>query len=443
MRHPTRHLAHGLGGVAAAILVASASGATVAQEASVTPLRSGAPMASATTSPTVVEVLDAGDRGVAPVVAPEDLASVVAGDTAFAIDLYRSVADDAENVVLGPLSISVAMAMQHAGARGDTAAQLQRAMHFELPTERLDTAFDALGRSLAATNGPGVTSTLVNQLFGQASYPFEPAFLDDLGTHYDAPLATVDFGADPDAARTVINRWIADQTAGRITDLIPPGAIHELTRLVLVNATYLDAAWAHPFNAALTTERAFRLASGRRVRVPTMSRLGDELVARGNGYRAIELAYEGDRLAMLVVVPDDLARFERDLTPRRLDRIVDRLEQEFVDLTMPTFSVASAVDLVPPLRALGITDAFDPKLAELSGISAEPGLHLDAAVHQAFITVGEAGTQAGAATALGDSGAEMNTTLRINRPFLWLIRDRETGSVLYLGRVIDPRVTGS
>lgn len=433
MGHVTRRLHRTLAAGAVGILLATTASATVLAQGSPLP----SPMATAPAGP--VGLLRAGVRDPAPQVPAQDLAALVTGNTGFALDLYRQVAEGADNVVLGPLSVSVAMAMQHTGTRGETAEQIERAMHFPLPGERLDAAFDVLGRSLATMSGPGLTSSLVNQLFGQASYAFEAPFLATLDARYGAPLATLDFGADPEAARAAINAWVAEQTAGRIDELLPSGAIHELTRLVLVNAMYLDAAWADPFNAALTEPRRFRLASGDRVPVPTMARVGHDLVARGEGYRAVELPYVGDRLAMLVIVPDDLADFEGRLSPDRLDRIVDRLEEEYVDLTVPTFGTASTVDLVEPLRELGISDAFDPDLADLSGMTAEPRVHVDAAVHQAFITVGEAGTQAGAATAIGDSAAAMPTTLHVNRPFLWLIRDRETGSILYLGRVTDPR----
>ena len=254
-------------------------------------------------------------------------------------------------------------------------------------------------------------------------------------------MAAVDY-ADPEAVRQRINAWVASRTNDRITDLVPSGALSTLTRLVLVNAMYLKADWAVPFNAAFTQDRPFRLASGKKVDVPTMS-MGVALpVAHGDGYRAIELPYDGDRLAMLIVVPGDLAAFEAGLTSDAYDAIVGSLEQDTVALTMPTFSARTRLGLAEPLQALGITDMFDPALADLSGISPEPGLHVDAAVHQAFVKVAEQGTEAAAATAIGDTGTSgPPPAFKVDRPFLWCIRDRATGSILFMGRVTDPRDT--
>jgi serpin B len=213
-----------------------------------------------------------------------------------------------------------------------------------------------------------------------------------------------------------------------------------------VNATYLKADWDNPFNAAFTENRPFRLASGRTVRVPTLSGLDYGMrVGRGPGWRAVELPYVGERLAMLIVVPGDLATFEQTLDLQQLAAIVARLDEESVDLTLPTFSARTRLDLKAPLQSLGITDSFQPGVADLSGISdvaLDDGLHVSAAVHQAFVKVAEQGTEAAAATAIGDSGASAPPPpFRVNRPFLWLIRDRDTGSVLFLGRMMDPRRT--
>jgi len=340
------------------------------------------------------------------------------------------------------LSISFAMAMNQMGARGTSESQTAARMHFDLPSDRLAAGFDRLSRELAALAGPRLTISLVNQLFGQRDYPFEEPFLETLGSRFGAPMAVVDYG-DAEAVRVLINAWVASQTNDRIKDLLPQGSIDGLTRLVLVNATYLKADWARPFNAAFTEDRPFRLATGERVKVPTMSfgHFGAP-VGRGDGYRAIELSYDGDRLAMLVVVPDDLAAFQASLTAETYDAIVASLADDGVALTLPRFSARTRVNLAGPLRALGITDVFEAKLADLSGISPEPGLHVSAAVHQAFVKVAEKGTEAAAATAIGDSGTSgPPPAFRVDRPFLWFIRDRETGSVLFMGRVSDPRDT--
>ena len=434
----------------AALLVTAPPGSGVlAQEPSPSPAPSAAtsPGASVVPAPSPlsgplagIEILVRGERDPDAVVPDEDLAAVVAGNTAFAFDLYREVASEPGNLVLGPLSISFAMAMNQMGARGTSESQTAAGMHFDLPSDRLAAGFDRLARELEDLVGPKVALSLVNQLFGQRDYPFQEPFLETLGSRFGAPMAVVDHG-DAEAVRALINAWVASRTNKRIKDLLPQGSIDGLTRLVLVNATYLKADWACPFNATFTEDRPFRLAPGMTVEVPTMSdgRFAGP-IGRGDGYRAIELAYDGGRLAMLIVVPDDLAAFQAGLTRKAYQTIVTSLAEDRAALTLPSFSAQTRVNLAGPLQALGITDVFDAKLADLSGISPEPGLHVSAAVHQAFVKVAEKGTEAAAATAIGDSGTSgPPPAFRVDRPFLWFIRDRETGSILFMGRVSDPR----
>jgi serpin B len=434
----------------AALLLPAGSLAGSAQSPSASPSASPGPATVATPAPSPssldgplagIEVLVRGTRDPAVAVPDEDLAAVVAGSTAFALDLYRTIAEQPGNLVVGPLSISTAMAMNHMGARGDTETQTAAGMHFDLPSDRLAAGFDRLARELAAIARPKLELSLVNQLFGQRDYPFEEPFLETLGRRFGAPMAVVDFG-EAEAVRQLINAWVASQTNDRIKDLLPEASIDALTRLVLVNATYLKADWARPFNTALTEKRPFRLASGKRVRVPMM--VDDHFGARvgsGDGWRSIELPYVGDRLAMLFIVPGDLAAFEAELTTEAYDAVVASLAEGTVALSLPRFSARTQVDLVPALRSLGIEDLFVPFVADLSGIStADPGLHVSAAVHQAFVKVAEKGTEAAAATAIGDSGTEgPPPAFAVDRPFLWFIRDRETGAILFLGRVSDPR----
>ena len=422
-----------------------ATGVTPTLAQSPAPSPSAVPSVSPSSAPDPlagIELLVRGTPDPGLVVPPEDLAAVAHGNTAFAIDLYRQLASEKGNLVLGPLSISTAMAMEQMGARGATADQIAAAMHFDLPADRLAAGFDQLDRELEALAGPKVTVSLVNQLFGQTGYPFEEDFLATLSSRFGAPLAVVDY-ADPEAVRQLINAWVASQTADRIKDLLAPGVLTETTKLAVVNATYLKADWAEPFEAAFTKPRVFHLASGKDVKVPTMTAVTSYPTAIGKDYTALELPYDGDRLAMLIVMPDDMAAFERGLTADRYEAIADAVKMRFLDLKLPRFSARTASDLVDPLRAMGIVDAFDPGLADLTGIAPD-GLSIGAIVHEAFVAVAEKGTEAAAATAVmtGDSGFETPPLdLRVNRPFLWFIRDRETGSVLFLGRVDDPRET--
>ncbi|MCK6507315.1 serpin family protein [Myxococcota bacterium] len=371
---------------------------------------------------------------------------------AFAVDLlHRSAAE--ENLFLSPYSISVALAMTWAGTNGATEAQLTSALHFDLPEDQLHPAFNALDLALAGradevpvpeTGDPGdaFALSLVNQLFGQAGYPFQAPFLDTLALHYGAGMRLLDFQADPEDCRGQINAWVEAVTQERIEDLLPPGSITDLTRLVLVNAIYFKASWWAPFEASATTDQAFTTLSGAEVSVPTMHGELETRYGAADGLAVVDLPYVGEQLTMTLVVPD-AGRFTdvRDgLDAATLDEILASLSVYRVTLAVPRFSFRTALDVIPPLRELGVVDAFDPELADLSGMSTASELYVSGVFHQAFVAVDEAGTEAAAATAVvvGDESEPPHAELIVDRPFLFLIRDRPTGAVLFLGQVVDP-----
>jgi serpin B len=386
--------------------------------------------------------LKVGRRDRTPDVPADDLRKLVRGNTAFALELYRRVRGSlGDNVVLGPYSISVAFGMQHVGTRGTSSRQIEDVLHFTLPTERLDQAFNALSLDLESRANPKLRFNVVNRLFGLQGYPFKEPFLREVTEQFGAPMAAVDFRTAPEQARKLINRWVASQTNRKIKELLGPGTIDRLTRLVLVNAIYLDAKWASPFLAAQTSDDDFRRVDGSVVKVPTMFKEYTGPVAVRRDYTAVELPYQGGTVAMLVVMPRRLKAFERSLDPAALDAIVSSLREEYVYLYQPKFSIRSNAELGPTLQAMGMVDPFALETADLSGISDEP-LYISFVIHEAFIKVDEKGTEAAAATAIGDSAgsAGPDTTIRIDRPFLWFIRDRETGTVLFMGRVMDPSI---
>ena len=269
-------------------------------------------------------------------------------------------------------------------------------------------------------------------------------------------MAAVDFQGDPEAARTLINKWVAAQTAQRIKDLIPKGQIKRTAKLVLVNATYMKARWATPFLRQATSSQRFYLVDGGRVKVPTMHQ--DETLpsAITADYTAVELPYAGGKLAMLIVMPtpDTFSRFERSLDGSVLREVVGALERQTTSVALPTFSIRTRLALAETLQEMGMRDAFDPSRADFYGISAYPrsdpygGLFIAKVFHQAFIKVAEKGTEAAAATAIIDEGTggggEVPPLMAtIDHPFLWFIRDRVTGTVLFMGRVLDPSDTAS
>jgi serpin B len=262
----------------------------------------------------------------------------------------------------------------------------------------------------------------------------------------------VDFSEHPEVARRLINGWVADRTADRITDLIPKDQLRKSTLMVLVNATYLKARWEVTFTRARTTPQRFVRQDGTRVKVPTMHQDRFLPVVRTSDYLAVELPYKGRELSMLLVMPSPgtFARFEKALDRSVLAGVIRRLEDRFTYLALPRFSIRTRLDLGATLKALGMKDAFDRDTADLTGMTTIPPeqvrLYIAKVFHQAFITVGEKGTEAAAATAIIDDGAtgggvEDYVRATFDHPFLWFIRDRGTGTILFMGRVVDPSDT--
>lgn len=393
-----------------------------------------------------------GTRDMSPDASAADVRAVVRGDTAFAMDLYQRLRRSQKgNLVFGPYSISLAFAMQHAGARARTARQMERVLHFTLSTARLDAAFDRLSLDLGSRQNSQVRLSIANRLFGDrllgdVPVPFRRAFLRELTRNFAAPMASVDFSERPEAVRKLINGWVADQTAGRIKDLIPRDQLTQDTVLVLVNAMYLNARWADSFHRARTTDQPFVRLDGTRVRVPTMHQDQTFPVAVTNEYLAVELPYKGRELSMLLVMPRSgtFGRFEKALDPSVLAGVVRRLDERFTLLALPRFAIRTRLDLGSTLEAMGMKDAFDGRVADFSGIADTDVVRLFVAkvFHQAFITVAERGTVAGAATAIVDEGAtggvEDHVRATFDHPFLWFIRDRASGTLLFMGRVVDP-----
>ncbi len=379
-----------------------------------------------------------------------DLAEFVAGNTAFALDLYGALSGEGENLFLSPHSISLALAMTYAGARGETEQQMADALHFTLPQERLHPAANALdlelasrGEGAAGTDGEGFRLNIVNAIWGQKDFAFLASFLDVLAVNYGAGLRTLDFASEPEPSRQTINNWVSAQTEERIKDLIPAGVITALTRLVLTNAVYFNAAWASPFEELATRDQPFDLLDGTQTTVPMMSQMEAFKYAAGQGYQAVELPYDGNELSMVILLPDagGFAAFEASLDAQRLATILGDLALEQMTLSLPKFTFESAFGLGEVLRQMGMTDAFDPTVADLSGIDGLRDLYIAAVLHKAFVAVDEAGTEAAAATAvvisltgLPDPGIPVT----VDRPFIFLIRDIETGAILFMGRVVNP-----
>jgi serpin B len=431
MRRRFRPLANALALIGILVLLA----ACVATPPAASPQPDPSPTPMAIAAIPGAEVLVRGERSVADV-ALEDVRAVAAARNAFGLDIFRLLAREDGNLALGPDSISNALSMTYAGARGNTAAEMRAAMRFNLPDPRLHRAAGALDASLLEANDiDGIDIARGTRLFGQRGLQFNEPFLEMLSRDYGAPLATLDFAQDPEHARGVINGWVSELTRQLIPELMPEGKITAATLLVIVDAQYMKAAWDEPFDPDWTRDAPFHLADGSTVEVPMMGHHLSIPMASGDGWVAGELPYEGERLAMLVVVPQDLAAFEAGLDIELLDSIIGQLREVFVPISMPRFEVKQHTSLEPVLRELGIEDLFGP--ADLSGI-ADAGIWVGGVEHEAVIKVNEEGTEAAAATGVEIPGSMPMVELNADRPFLFFVRDRQTGSILFMGRVADP-----
>jgi serpin B len=389
------------------------------------------------------------ERITSPDVSPSEEALLVEGNSAFAFELYQALKEEEGNLFYSPHSISLALAMTYAGARGETAEQMAETLQFMLDQDSLHPAFNWLDAELASRgegaqgkDGEGFRLNIVNAIWGQKDYSFLPAFLDVLAENYGAGLRILDFINETEKSRVTINDWVSDQTEGRIKDLIPQGAIDALTRLVLTNAIYFNAAWAYPFDEKATANGAFYLLDGGQVSVPMMKQTESFGYTDGEGYQAVELPYDSDELSMVILLPEDgqFQAFEDQLQAQEVGDIISDLQPAQVALTMPKFEFDSEFSLKDTLTEMGMPIAFSDD-ADFSGMTGNLGLAISDVLHKAFVSVDEAGTEAAAATAVivGETAAPgQQVEVTIDRPFTFLIRDIETGAVLFVGRVLNP-----
>ncbi|MGH3367797.1 MAG: serpin family protein [Nocardioidaceae bacterium] len=373
---------------------------------------------------------------------------------AFTADLYRTLAAGPGNLVCSPYSVAVALAMTRNGARGRTADEMDRVLHAPGP-ERFNAGMNALVQRLEDRAGThrrltGDESDLVldsaNSLWGQRDLRWEEPFLDVLARHYGAGMRLVDYIADPEHAAELINAWTSEATRERIPRLIPPGVLDHLTRLVLVNAIYFKAAWLEQFDKTATRRHPFTTSDGSRVEVDMMSEdLHRAAFASGEGWRAARLSYVGGELALAVVVPDadrSLGDVEASLDGPGLDRLLTRFRPvPVLRVEMPRWTFRVQARLNDHLIALGMPTAFTDR-ADFTGMTTQEQLCISHVLHEAFIAVDEAGTEAAAATAVVvrvvSAQVEPPLTLIADRPFLFVLFDIETATPIFIGRVSDP-----
>jgi serpin B len=389
-------------------------------------------------------------RETSPAAGPDDISTLVEGNTAFALNLYQILKDEEGNLFYSPYSISEALAMTYGGARGETGKQMAAALQFQLAQNRLHTAFNALDLELASrgegaqgADGKGFRLNVVNAIWGQKDFAFTSQYLDLLAQNYGAGLRIVDFIQKTEEARKTINDWVSQQTEERIQDLLPEGSVTELTRLVLTNAIYFNAAWASPFTKEATSDGQFNLLDGTQVTARMMKQtMKSYKYAEGPNFQAVELPYDGNELSMVILLPQSgqFRNFEADLSSQ-MAGIVSNLKSAHVNLTLLKFKIEGEFGLKKALSDLGMPVAFSELEADFSGMDGKKDLHIQDVLHKAFVTVDEEGTEAAAATGVIVGTTSMPSNIKdmtIDRPFVFLIRDISTGAILFMGRVMNP-----
>src|SRR5574341_183891 len=326
-----------------------------------------------------------------PNASPSDLEALVHGNNTFALDLYQSLRQNDGNLIFSPFSLSIALAMTYAGARGETESQMTQTLHFDLPQAQLHPAFNALDLQLVqrgqapSKDEQPLQLNIANSVWAEQTFSFLQAFLDTIAQNYGAGIQLADFLHQYEAVRKEINRWVSGQTKNKINDLIPEGVLDSSTKMVLVNAIYFKADWESQFDPADTKDAPFHLLDGSEVQVKMMSNgLYGVPYIRGDGYQAVELAYQGGTAAMDLILPDEgqFAEFEASLNSQKLDEILSRMQDTTLMLEMPKFNFEAEFDLKDQLSAMGMSEAFDPDRADFSGMTGARDLFVSAVVHK-------------------------------------------------------------
>lgn len=374
---------------------------------------------------------------------------LVQGSNQFAFELYGKLRSAEGNLFFSPTSISTAFAMTYVGARGDTAGQMSKVLHFPQDVNQTSTEFASLVKQL---NGDGKDRgyklSIANAIWGQKGHPFAAAFLTTLKDSYAAPLTEMDFKTAAEPARQEINGWVAKQTADKIKDLVPPGAIDGSTRLVLTNAVYFKGDWADKFDPKLTHDGDFVLAPGQKTTTPLMNRGGSYgyaqvTLAGGAKAQLLELPYANNALSMLILLPekmDGIADVEQALSVEKLQEWAGKLRKQEVHVSLPKFKTTAELSLKETLSSMGMPLAFSDQ-ADFSGMTGKPDLCISAAIHKAYVDVNEEGTEAAGSTAIimkPTAVPRETPVFRADHPFVYIIRENGTGAVLFIGRLSNP-----
>jgi serpin B len=368
---------------------------------------------------------------------------------ALGVDLYGSFALRDGNILFSPYSISEMLALLSVGADGKTKQELLQALHWGRSSDSLAEAFGAQDRHLDGATRGRETLLIANGLWFQKDGAPRSAFLNSARDDFGAEIREADFVGSAAAAQLEINSWVESKTFGKIHDLIPPGALNEGSRLALANAVYFKGRWEHPFEANGTSPRPFHIARDKEIATPAMIETEKLKVVSESDFDLLELPYEGGTLSMVILLPktlDGLPSVEKRLSSSTLFAWLASLDfskRRNMHVTLPRFKMAYAVDLTAALKQAGVTSAFSQHDADFSALNGKRDLYVSTAFHKAFVDVNEEGTEAAAATFGGvvTFGIELSDEFKVDHPFIFMIRDNSTGCLLFLGRIVDPRMS--
>lgn len=378
--------------------------------------------------------------------AAETMMSAAADNSAFAFDIFSVLKQKGGNLFFSPYSVSSALAMTYGGARGDTALQMQEAMRFIQGQEGTHKAFAELGSLLGDIQGRGeVELAVANSIWPQTGYKFLSGYTSLLKEHYGVEVTPVDYANAPEPSRKRINKWVEDKTRDKIKELIPEGSIDPLTRLVLVNAIYFKGNWEEQFDPGDTIRAPFFVTPEKSIEASLMTRTGEYGYSDMGDLQILELPYAGRDLSMVVILPGPgkrISDLEKKITIENFFLWKQSMSEKEVEVFLPKFRITwGSFSLVEALKSLGMVDAFSDTKADLSGMNGRPDLYITDVLHKAFIDVNEEGTEAAAATAVIvglKSIPAPPEVFRADRPFIFIIQEKSTGSILFMGRVSDP-----
>jgi serine protease inhibitor len=384
--------------------------------------------------------------GLPPSASPAQTRALVDGNTAFALDLYGQLKDSPGNLFFSPYSISTALAMTAAGARGDTGKQMGRVLHFDTAERQMHSSFGELQRQLTqASKQEGLELSIANALWTQKGHPFLPGFVELARGEYQANVNQADFKAGANAAREEINGWVAQKTKDKIQNILPPGSLNNLARLVLANAIYFKGVWARPYDQAETSNLPFHLSATSQLEAPLMHHFDHVRYLENSDFQAVELPYKSNALSMVILLPRQMeacGKLENQLNPALLSRSLSQMTQQKVEIFLPRFKLESTFALSDTLARMGMPDAFGTK-ADFSGMDGTRLLFISGVFHKAWGEVNEEGTEAAAATTVLVTAHLAVVTapppvFRADHPFIFFIRDTRSGSLLFLGRLAQP-----